>query len=564
MSTLVESQLADENPLVEGLERLPVHPTALVIFGATGDLAHRKLLPALYNLAHEGALPERFELIGVARRDEARRRVPRDGEGVDRAVLAPPARSRPCSKGSCATCVTYPGTFDDDKVYDEIDRILCDFDERAGLHAQPHLLPVDRTRVLPDHRRQDRRPADGRLRAGRRPARDREAVRLRPRVGAELNSQLLDVFDESQIYRIDHYLGKETVQNLMALRFANALFEPVWNRNYIDSVADHRGRGHRDRQPGRLLRGRRRAARPGPEPHDAAAGAARDGASGRVRGQPAARREAQGARGDRAARDRQGRVDGRPRVSTAAGEVRRRARGRLPRRAGRGARLAHRDIRGAAPARVQLALGRRARSTCAPASGWRARSPRSPSRSSRSRTWRSRAPARSACRQTRSCSPCSPTRVCRCRWGRRSPARGCASVRSTWSSATAPSFMSESPEAYERLILDAMRGDATLFTRNDEIEALWGDHRPDPERLARRTPRRRSLSTQLDRPGPRRQTRCSRTGSAGGGCERVTEDVWSEQDTTPDDDRGGAPRAYCASATPPTRPWPRRACSTWW
>ncbi len=66
---LVEDQTA-ENPLVEGLERLPVHPTALVIFGATGDLAHRKLLPALYNLAHEGALPERFELIGVARRDQ--------------------------------------------------------------------------------------------------------------------------------------------------------------------------------------------------------------------------------------------------------------------------------------------------------------------------------------------------------------------------------------------------------------------------------------------------------------------------------------------------------------
>ncbi|MDQ6817347.1 MAG: glucose-6-phosphate dehydrogenase, partial [Actinomycetota bacterium] len=59
-----------ENPLIEGLERLPVHLTALVVFGATGDLAHRKLLPALYNLAHEGALPERFELIGVSRRDQ--------------------------------------------------------------------------------------------------------------------------------------------------------------------------------------------------------------------------------------------------------------------------------------------------------------------------------------------------------------------------------------------------------------------------------------------------------------------------------------------------------------
>src|SRR6476659_9051905 len=70
MSTAVEHQTGDENPLVEGLERLPVHPTALVIFGATGDLAHRKLLPALYNLAHEGALPARFELIGVARREK--------------------------------------------------------------------------------------------------------------------------------------------------------------------------------------------------------------------------------------------------------------------------------------------------------------------------------------------------------------------------------------------------------------------------------------------------------------------------------------------------------------
>ena len=64
-------EAASENPLVEGPERLPVHPTALVIFGATGDLAHRKLLPAPYNLAHEGSLPERFELIGVARREQA-------------------------------------------------------------------------------------------------------------------------------------------------------------------------------------------------------------------------------------------------------------------------------------------------------------------------------------------------------------------------------------------------------------------------------------------------------------------------------------------------------------
>ena len=69
-SAAVATDLDQENPLVAGLERLPVRPTALVIFGATGDLAHRKLLPALYNLAHEGALPERFELVGIARRDQ--------------------------------------------------------------------------------------------------------------------------------------------------------------------------------------------------------------------------------------------------------------------------------------------------------------------------------------------------------------------------------------------------------------------------------------------------------------------------------------------------------------
>src|SRR5881394_4082519 len=68
MATVAQPQ-EQENPLVEGLERLPVHPTTLVIFGATGDLARRKLLPAIYNLAHEGALPERFNLVGAARRE---------------------------------------------------------------------------------------------------------------------------------------------------------------------------------------------------------------------------------------------------------------------------------------------------------------------------------------------------------------------------------------------------------------------------------------------------------------------------------------------------------------
>src|SRR5205823_13128793 len=71
MSTVPASTVDLENPLTEGLERLPVHPTSLVIFGATGDLSHRKLVPALYNLAHDGSLPERFNLIGVSRSEKA-------------------------------------------------------------------------------------------------------------------------------------------------------------------------------------------------------------------------------------------------------------------------------------------------------------------------------------------------------------------------------------------------------------------------------------------------------------------------------------------------------------
>ncbi len=235
MSTLVETQLADENPLVEGLERLPVHPTALVIFGATGDLAHRKLLPALYNLAHEGALPERFELIGVARREKP----DDDFREMAKQSIERYSRHRPdpaVLDGLLRDMRYVAGTFDEDKVYDEIDRILCDFDARAGLQhnriyylsTAPEFFPIIAGEI--GGQRMDAcEQADVRLVIEKPFGYDLESARM-------LNSQLLDVFDESQIYRIDHYLGKETVQNLMALRFANALFEPVWNRNYIDSV----------------------------------------------------------------------------------------------------------------------------------------------------------------------------------------------------------------------------------------------------------------------------------------------------------------------------------------
>src|SRR5437588_12446588 len=139
----------DFNPLVEGLERLPVHPTALVIFGGTGDLAHRKLLPALYNLAHEGALPERFELVGVARSEyphEEYRKLAR--ESIERFSRRTPDPD--VLDGLLADVRYVPGGFDADEVYSELGRVLTDFDEHAGikldrvfyLSTAPQFFPV--------------------------------------------------------------------------------------------------------------------------------------------------------------------------------------------------------------------------------------------------------------------------------------------------------------------------------------------------------------------------------------------------------------------------------------
>ena len=119
-----------ENPLVEGLERLPVPPTTLVIFGATGDLAHRKLLPALYNLAHEGALPERFKLIGVSRREKGHDDFREECARVDPRVLAP---RRPTTR--CSTA-----------LLGHVQYIAVDFDDPDGLRAARRRRSTSSTR----------------------------------------------------------------------------------------------------------------------------------------------------------------------------------------------------------------------------------------------------------------------------------------------------------------------------------------------------------------------------------------------------------------------------------
>jgi glucose-6-phosphate 1-dehydrogenase len=224
-----------DNPLAEGLERLPVHPTTLVIFGATGDLAKRKLLPALYNLAHEGALPERFNLVGVSRSDHAHEEFRAQAHDAIKEF----SRREPDAAvlDKLLEEIRYvPGTFDDASIYDTLGKTLDEFDGAAGvrmnrcfyLSTAPMFFPVI-VRQLGDHELTRHEGADVRV------------VIEKPfgttlAEAEALNREVLSVLDEQQVFRIDHYLGKETVQNIMAFRFANGLFEPVWNRNYIDQI----------------------------------------------------------------------------------------------------------------------------------------------------------------------------------------------------------------------------------------------------------------------------------------------------------------------------------------
>ncbi len=223
------------NPLVAGLERLPVPPTTLTIFGATGDLARRKLLPALYNLAHEGALPLRFALVGSARSemtDEEFRQLALDS--VREFSRRPPDDK--VLRKLFADVRYVAGSFDDPAVYEGIADALGNLDDTARLalnrcfylSTAPTFFPV-----IVD--------ALGRHNLSRRDDADVRVVIEKPfgrslAEAQELNARVLSVFHEQQVFRIDHYLGKETVQNVLALRFANNMFEPLWNRNYIDHV----------------------------------------------------------------------------------------------------------------------------------------------------------------------------------------------------------------------------------------------------------------------------------------------------------------------------------------
>jgi glucose-6-phosphate 1-dehydrogenase len=224
-----------ENPLVEGLERMPIHPTTMVIFGGTGDLCQRKLLPAIYNLAHEGALPERFNLIAVSRSD-----IPHDDyRAMARESIQKFSRRKADDQvlDKLLAQVRYvPGVFDDDSVYDKLDEQLKEFDSEAGiefnrlfyLSTAPAFFATI-VEKLGDHGLNKQEDAEVRVVI-------EKPFGTRLQEALDLNRKVLSVLDESQVFRIDHYLGKETVQNVLAFRFANGMFEPIWNRNYIDYV----------------------------------------------------------------------------------------------------------------------------------------------------------------------------------------------------------------------------------------------------------------------------------------------------------------------------------------
>jgi glucose-6-phosphate 1-dehydrogenase len=224
-----------ENPLVEGLERLPVPPTTMVIFGASGDLAKRKLMPALYNLAHEGALPERFNLVGAARREQT------DDEfrEVAKEAIESNSRREPDSQvldGLLERMRYVAVPFDDSEAYGKLGEVIEQLDEDAGqplarmyyLSTAPEFFSVisEELKAAGLHRHKQ---ADVRVVIEKPFGTDLKSAR-------KLQKVISSVFRERQVFRIDHYLGKETVQNVLAFRFANLMFEPVWNRNYIDHV----------------------------------------------------------------------------------------------------------------------------------------------------------------------------------------------------------------------------------------------------------------------------------------------------------------------------------------
>ena len=221
------------NPLAAGLgvRRTP-DPCAIVVFGASGDLTKRKLFPALYSLAYRRLLPERFAVVGVARTEETTRQFLTSMRKAVKEFARDPFRSDVFE--SLAAGVRYVATdFADDSGEDRIGDVLDELDRTRGtngnrlhyLAVPPPAFPV----VIREVGERREREGWARVIVEKPFGHDLESAR-------ELTTMIRRWFAEDEVFRIDHYLGKETVQNLMALRFSNGIFEPLWNRQLIDHV----------------------------------------------------------------------------------------------------------------------------------------------------------------------------------------------------------------------------------------------------------------------------------------------------------------------------------------
>jgi glucose-6-phosphate 1-dehydrogenase len=211
-------------------------PCCFVIFGASGDLAHRLLIPALYNLAVRGLLPEAFAIIGVARAEKSAEAFRTELEKglsnfaigtIDREVARRLFSCVDYVSGDAADAATYR------KLDEALERVERARDTRGNrlfyLATPPSAFAPIGCRLGKTGLAREQNGAWRRIIIEKPFGIDLASAQA-------LNRELLTVVDESQIYRIDHYLGKETVQNIIVLRFANGLFEPIWNRHHIDHV----------------------------------------------------------------------------------------------------------------------------------------------------------------------------------------------------------------------------------------------------------------------------------------------------------------------------------------
>src|SRR6266481_54562 len=251
------SRAAAERCKAESVMRMPdgqvtqrkPDASAFVIFGVTGDLAHRLVIPSLYNLAAADLLPGKFCVVGVARNGMSNDQL-RDSlmKGLRQFATRPVDDTVAKRLLECVTCIEAdpkdPASFDAMRA--QLDELECARDTGGnrlfylatppGAFA-PITRELGRTGLL-----QEKNDAWRRLVVEKPFGTDLASARA-------LNGELLKILDEHQIYRIDHYLGKETVQNILVLRFANGMFEPIWNRNHIDhvqiTVDEKLGVGHR-------------------------------------------------------------------------------------------------------------------------------------------------------------------------------------------------------------------------------------------------------------------------------------------------------------------------------